>query len=94
MTVPSLDRSVRRRTLVRRLAAAGGLTVGIGGVASADQELYVNWRREDGRVERIPAAAFERRADTPSLDAVDAEAASPPCCGVLDPEEFPLCVEC
>lgn len=85
---------MRRRTLLRRVGTAGALAVGASGVVSADEELYVNWQRPDGRVERVPLAEFERRSDTPALDELDAEASSPPCCGVLDEDGPIFCVEC
>ena len=63
------------------------------GVGSAQEELYVKWERPTGEIERVPAAAFDRRSDTPAVSELDLEAAqSPPCC--TSAEILNFCVKC
>ncbi len=86
--------------MLTHLSAAGATALGAT-LLAGDEELYVQWQREDGTVTQTPLAAFEQRSDTPSLEAVglpsadeiDAQAASPPCCP--DYFDYPgLCVDC
>ena len=86
--------------MLSHLSAAGVTALGAT-LLTGDEELYVQWRREDGTVERTPLAAFEQRSDTPSLEEgglpsaaeIDPQAMSPPCCP--DAFDYPgLCVDC
>lgn len=82
---------MRRRTLLKRLGAAGAAVAGTS--VATDEQLYVNWQRADGTFEPIPVAEFERRLDTPSVAQLDLTTAeSPPCCTGYDVLDF--CVEC
>lgn len=86
--------------MLSHLSAVGATALGAT-VLTEDEELYVRWQREDGTVEDVPFRTFEQRSDTPSLDAlglpsvdeIDREAVSPPCCP--DAFDYPgLCVDC
>lgn len=88
---------MRRRTLLRRIAAGTALTVGgVGSGAAVDPEsIRLNWEFSDGRTEEMTLAAFDERSDTPDRAAMRARGESiraSVCCDC--PLRGPDCEEC
>lgn len=61
---------MNRRSLLRRLAAAGAGSVTLAGVSAASSEPTVVWTFPDGRRARMSAETVNRRSDLPSFGAL------------------------
>lgn len=74
MTGDKTSGRLRRRDLVRRLAAGtlagGGLAATATGSAVAASDVRLRWEFDDGHAEEMTLAEFEQRSDTPSRAAL------------------------